>query len=316
MADRAINQLEAATSVGATDLFVLQQNNIAKKLTGQKLEDWLLTLAEAYGGITEITGPTTQGLVDTYTIHYAKSSATTTFTVTNGEKGDTGDTGPRGYTGNGIASILKTATSGIVDIYTVTYTDGDTDTIDVTNGNGITSVSGPSTSGLNDTYTLNFDNGSTGTFVVKNGKGISSVTEVDVTHAAGHVDIYDFMMNDNTAFRLQVYNGQNGADGTGSVSTVDEIAANQQNVSLMQFGQVPPTSGTVGAVKSRYYDRTHKVLYICVGVDTSGVNPTYDWQVASTSLPDITSADNGKVLMVQNGQWTVANYPVAAGVSF
>lgn len=36
--------------------------------------------------------------------------------------------------GNGIVSIEKTGTSGLVDTYTVTYDNGDTDTFDVTNG--------------------------------------------------------------------------------------------------------------------------------------------------------------------------------------
>lgn len=42
--------------------------------------------------------------------------------------------GNPGATGNGIASIAKTSTSGLVDTYTITYTNGDTDTFTVTNG--------------------------------------------------------------------------------------------------------------------------------------------------------------------------------------
>lgn len=40
----------------------------------------------------------------------------------------------KGENGNGIASIEKTGTSGLVDTYTITYDDGDTDTFTVTNG--------------------------------------------------------------------------------------------------------------------------------------------------------------------------------------
>lgn len=40
----------------------------------------------------------------------------------------------KGETGNGIASIAKTATAGLVDTYTVTYTDGSTMTYEVKNG--------------------------------------------------------------------------------------------------------------------------------------------------------------------------------------
>ena len=46
-------------------------------------------------------------------------------------KGSQGDPGP---TGNGIASIAKTGTSGLVDTYTITYTNGTTSTFTVTNG--------------------------------------------------------------------------------------------------------------------------------------------------------------------------------------
>ena len=41
---------------------------------------------------------------------------------------------PVGYTGVGIASVEKTGTSGLVDTYTITYTDGTTSTFEVTNG--------------------------------------------------------------------------------------------------------------------------------------------------------------------------------------
>lgn len=50
---------------------------------------------------------------------------------------------PRGVDGRGIVSIAKTATAGLVDTYTITYTDGSTSTFTITNGaNGeITAVS-------------------------------------------------------------------------------------------------------------------------------------------------------------------------------
>lgn len=57
-----------------------------------------------------------------------------------GDKGDTGNTGaqgqtgPQGATGNGIASIVKTGTSGLTDTYTITFTNGTTTTFTVTNG--------------------------------------------------------------------------------------------------------------------------------------------------------------------------------------
>lgn len=51
-----------------------------------------------------------------------------------GPTGPTGPQGPTGPTGNGIVSITKTGTSGLVDTYTITFTDGTTTTFTVTNG--------------------------------------------------------------------------------------------------------------------------------------------------------------------------------------
>ena len=51
-----------------------------------------------------------------------------------GLKGDKGDQGDTGATGVGIASIAKTSSAGLVDTYTITFDDGDTETFSVTNG--------------------------------------------------------------------------------------------------------------------------------------------------------------------------------------
>lgn len=62
------------------------------------------------------------------------SVTTPSITLPRGPKGDTGATGTTGATGNGIASITKTGTSGLVDTYTILYTNGSTQTFTVTNG--------------------------------------------------------------------------------------------------------------------------------------------------------------------------------------
>ena len=87
-----------------------------------------------------------------------------------------------GEDGRGIESIDKTSTAGLVDTYTITYSDNTTSTFDVTNGAtgqdgeqgadgvGITSIEKTSTVGLVDTYTITLSNGDTTTFDVTNGK--------------------------------------------------------------------------------------------------------------------------------------------------
>lgn len=110
MADKRIDELEEALSITATDLFVLEQANTAKKLTGQTMTNFLLALANGHGGISTIAKTSSTGtnpVVDTYTITFADNT-TTTFQVTNGVKGDKG---PRGYTGNPGADITITSTS-------------------------------------------------------------------------------------------------------------------------------------------------------------------------------------------------------------
>lgn len=81
-----------------------------------------------------------------------------------------------GADGRGITSIVKTSTTGLVDTYTITYSDNTTSTFQVTNGAqgaqgvGITSIEKTATVGLVDTYTITLSNGATSTFDVTNGK--------------------------------------------------------------------------------------------------------------------------------------------------
>lgn len=70
-------------------------------------------------GISEITGPVTLGLSDTYTIHYTDGREVE-FVVHNGKA---------------ITTITMTTSSGLVDTYTINYNDGTTSTFSVKNGN-------------------------------------------------------------------------------------------------------------------------------------------------------------------------------------
>lgn len=456
MADKTIGELVAATAVTSTDLFVLQQNNTAKKLTAQILENWLVALADGHGGIQSIVKTSSSGFVDTYTITLSDET-TTTFTVTNGKAissvttyyavssdgstapiswsttrqsmtstnrylwsyqtiafndnstidtvktvigvwGDKGDTGAAGrgitdleqtsrvpgsytlytftmsdgttetfysYDGVGISGIEKTSTSGLVDTYTISYTngtttsftvsnaksivsitktstvglvdtytilfndetstmftvsngksissisktstsglvdtytismnDGTTTTFTVTNGSSISTIAKTSTVGLVDTYTVTLTDGSTTTFTVTNAKSIVSVTMVSGTHAAGTTDTYRITFNDGDTTDFTVYNGTNG---TGSVSTVDGIPSNNQNVTLLLTGNGPPTESTVGQFKQRYFDLSNQILYICVGIDTSSNPATYSW--AGTGVPVDSSLSSTSENPVQN----------------
>lgn len=118
MADKPISGLTAAKKVYEDDLFVLEQDGSAKKLTGEILKNWLLELAEGHGGIKSIAKSSTSGLTDIYRITFADST-TFDYQVKNGRA---------------IAGIAKTATNGLKDTYTISFNDGTTQTYDVTNG--------------------------------------------------------------------------------------------------------------------------------------------------------------------------------------
>jgi hypothetical protein len=75
----------------------------------------------------------------------------------------------KGDAGNNIGTIEKTATSGLVDTYTITLTDGATTNFQVTNGSNIANVQKTATAGLVDTYTITLTNGDTFNFEVVNG---------------------------------------------------------------------------------------------------------------------------------------------------
>lgn len=73
-----------------------------------------------------------QNITNGHRVTITDAGGTHTFDVMDGEPGEPG------ATGNGIASITKTGTSGLVDTYTITYTNGQTTTFTVTNGSDAT----------------------------------------------------------------------------------------------------------------------------------------------------------------------------------
>jgi hypothetical protein len=155
----------------------------------------------------------------------------------------------KGIDGVGIESIEKTGTSGLVDTYTITYTDSRKTTFTITNGNGITSVEKTSTSGLVDTYTITFDDGSTETFDITNGRGI---TKIEKTATVGNVDTYTITYNDGTTSTYEVTNGA-GSTASGIIFTDNgEGATNVQDAVDNVLKLVAPIQLTLTADKTYY----------------------------------------------------------------
>ena len=158
---------------------------------------------ETGNGIAKIELTATNGLEKTYTITFTNGTSTT-FTVSDGEKGETGATGNKGDTGadgksaydiaveNGfdgdvsdwllslvgekgeigaeVTSVKLTATEGLVDTYTILFSNGTISTFTVTNANGIEKIEQTATNGLMDVYTITMKDGKTYPFTVTNGK--------------------------------------------------------------------------------------------------------------------------------------------------
>lgn len=118
-----------------------------------------------------------------------------TMTIINGNNNDKDNVRAimvKGETGATITSITKTGTNVLTDTYTITLSDGRTQTFEVTNGKGITSIAKTDTQGLVDTYTITFNDNTTQTFTVTNGvDGISPTATVSKTNAVTTVTITD-----------------------------------------------------------------------------------------------------------------------------
>lgn len=115
----------------------------------------------------------------------------------------------KGQAGQSIEGIKKTSTSGVVDTYTITLTDGRTSTFNVTNGKVILGISKTGTNGFVDTYTITFNDGKTSTFTVTNGREVSSIKK---TGTSGLVDTYTITFNDGATSKFTITNGKNGKE--------------------------------------------------------------------------------------------------------
>lgn len=163
----------------------------------------------------------------------------------------------------------------------------------------IDSISLSGTSGLIDTYTITFTDGSTSNFNVKNGADGKSITGITKTSTSGNVDHYDVNLSDGTTTSgFDVTNGTNGANGK-SIANIS-LASTSGNVKnydvFLDDGTKTPTGFSVEDGSSSYlhirysssFDGTGMVttptdatVYIGILVSTSSVAPTnpslYSW---------------------------------------
>lgn len=185
--------------------------------------------------------------------------------------------GIKGETGEGIASIAKTGTTGLVDTYTITMTDSSTSTFTVTNGlDGI------------------------------DGVGVDHIAKTSGTGAAGTTDVYTVWGDIAETINLGTFNVYNGLNGTGLVNsvvaganvTVDNTDPANPIISVSASAQIEkpiitsPTSGTIdyiGAVTSSYTTSDtyagiqDYVKWECGNVDFSVIYDSYEGNSNLTS---------------------------------
>lgn len=150
--------------------------------------------------------------------------------------------------GKGIASIEKTSTSGLIDTYTITYTDDTTSTFELTNGKEITSVEikdlhsvneydqvttfkglviyyndgtrseiqlpeifnkNISISEIENGISIDYVDGELmGSYTITNGKDGRGIASIEKTSTEGLVDTYTITYTDGTTSTFQITNGR------------------------------------------------------------------------------------------------------------
>lgn len=127
----------------------------------------------------------------------------------------------KGEDGNNILRIDKTSTSGLVDTYTITLTDGTTTTFNVTNGSSIATIEKTATVGMVDTYTITLTDGSTSTFEVTNG---ANVTIDDHLDANSTNPVQNKVVNGAINSANNYDNTTSGLTATTKQGAIDELA--------------------------------------------------------------------------------------------
>lgn len=158
------------------------------------------------------------------------------YTIVLNEQGPMGPAGAQGNPGPmgiGINSIIKTSTVGLVDTYTITYTNGIHQTFTVTNGDGIANIEllEPTIDQdpLVDVYQITTTGGVTYTFTVTNG---SSIASIEKTGTSGLVDTYTVTLTNGDTETFTVTNGQAGEITAVTASVDSNVGTPSVNVTL------------------------------------------------------------------------------------
>ena len=226
----------------------------------------------------------------------------------------------KGMDGATVVSMEKTSTEGLVDTYTITYSDGTTEAFTVTNGRGISRIDKTDTNVLTDTYTITYNDGTTSTYTVNNGRGITSV---DKTSSTGLTDTYTITYNDNTTSTFTIKNGlttglsdaQGEPLNVGNTQTPTYFSngvpvATDMRTDIADETKVPATWTSVSGISGTFRDITYgnglfvanyEVLSyheLCYSVD--GIN----WTPSINNTTNVQCIAYGNGMFVASGQNT------------
>ena len=239
------------------------------------------------------------------TASYSPETGVFSFGLPRGAKGDTGATGEAG---NGISNIRKTSTSGLVDTYTITYTDGTTTTFTVTNGqngtgsvadvtqNGVSVLDGTVAKVVADANVQSDwnESDSTDDAYIKNKPSIPTKT-TDLTNDSNFVSDSDYVHTDNnytsteksklsgiaSGAEVNVQSNWNETD-----STSDAYIANKPDINELKVLVV--TLASFSSLPATFYETGVTADHVCIKAELGTPSAqTGDWTV-TTSAGELT----------------------------
>lgn len=235
------------------------------------------------------------------TASYSPETGTFSFGLPRGAKGETGATGE---TGNGISNIRKTSTSGLVDTYTITYTDGTTTTFTVTNGqngtgsvadvtqNGVSVLDGTVAKVVADANVQSDWNESdtTDDAYIKNKPSIPTKTS-DLTNDSNYVSDSDYVHTDNnytSAEKSKLSGIASGAevnvqaDWNETDSTADAYIANKPDIDSLKVLVV--TLASFSSLPQTFYETAVTADHVCIKAELGTPSAqTSDWTVTTSA---------------------------------
>ena len=296
-------------------------NNDAEAILGQTLISLLTTALDGHGGIQSIAKTSSSGtnpVVDTYTITYADAS-TSTFTITNGLKGDTG---AQTYVYLRWAHEC-TGTPPVPSSWSSTTSEPD-DWIGIGTG---TSSSPPTNVNSYKWYKYKGETGATGTAAtittqtvryqastsgttVPSGTWSSTIPTVPQGSYLWTRTVLDF--NDGTTVTSYSV-GRMGIDGSGAVSTVNNIGVDSGTTNITLTGGDIPINSTPSANVAVVTDANGKLAPANVSATElnmlSGASSNLQNQITANLMymRSVTIASSG---------WTAGTLTSASGVDY